>query len=280
MKTVPVQCRTHGGIFRAPKRPGRRPVKCSAERPCTKASGQESTEDKPTLSNNRRYLRTSTLKPGKVTVRTVDALERVDSGVTTAVERIASSVRKRQSAVAQQESPTESIQSRAENKTLFLAMQAKEELVAKGWEVVGEAWLDEEHDYASITATRDEELITALWRNGEAVSQEYSLWDNGNMAKNIPAKQPEPNKALGFDPDELSDVELLRAIAGQKVKWLNRISGGTESAIMDPGAIQIQHTYVGGTADENPGDRIIKFVDKGFGYRAFYVKQLSAVESP
>lgn len=290
MKLVPVECRTHKGIFRVVKKPGRRPVKCNVKNPCTKASGQESTQDKPVLPPGRRDLRMRTVTPGKVTVSRVEQVashiknnriaERRLAEKAGVVENVSAVGRRIKARATQQEPSTESVQKPPENATLFLAMKAKEQLAANGWEVLGEAWLDDGHDYAALNATRGEELITALWRDGEAISQEYSLWDNGNMAKNVPAKQPEPNTKLGFDPDELSDVELLRAINGQRVKWVNRISGGEESAVIDAKMVQIQHTYIGGTADENPGDRIVKFVDKGRGYRAFYVKQLCAVESP
>lgn len=164
------------------------------------------------------------------------------------------------------------------NRSVALAKKAKEELIARDWEVTGHA--DDEVETATITAVRGDELITIMWAMGEKVSQEYSIWDNGNMKNNVPDPKKPPNASLKFDPDELSDVELLREIAGMKVFWVNRISGSDESAVIDPGQVQIQHTYIGGRADENPGDRIIKFVDKGRGYRAFYVKQLSKVVSP
>lgn len=309
MKLVPVQCRTHGGIFRAVKKPGRRPVKCSVERPCNKAGGQDSVDSKPELPTTRRNLRTRTLKPAAVAVRQVSNVERVASEIKN--KRLS---RRRydpasepgamvgadnsrmpktsKTAVPARKSSSESIQkpqpvqpSIEDNNSLPLAMKAKAELLIKGWEVVGEAWIEEDSlvalPMASITATRDDEVITILWASGEKIDQQYSIWDNGNMSKNVSKGKPTPNEKLGIDLDELSDVELIRLIAGQEIKWVNKLSGNEDKAVVSPEKFRIDHTFVGSHLDSNPGDRIINFLDhKRKSFRAIHVSALCSIQSP
>lgn len=84
-----------------------------------------------------------------------------------------------------------------------------------------------------------------------------------------PSDNGMPKHALPFDPDELSDSELIRAISGMEVTWWNRIAKSRESATVSPDKVNITHAY-NATGDEVPGDRVITFVDyAGSGFRSF-----------
>ena len=107
--------------------------------------------------------------------------------------------------------------------------------------------------------------------DGQCVSQEYSLWSDKPSANNKPAG------SLTFDPDECTDRELIRALAGCKVTWWNKLGQFEQTAIVDAGKIQIEHLY-NSIGDETPGDRIIKFIDKGNGgFKAFRLGALLKV---
>lgn len=238
-------CRDHGGIFKQPVRRGRQPVKCKPDNKCTRhpdvATVKVSTEapaSKPVLSSKKRDLRTRVQKPAEVTTTV--------------------------------------------NPSIPPAMAAKALLVEKGWLVEGRAWMDtvggspsglREGGFAEITATRDDERIYMVWVEGELKDQTYSLWHNGHT----PEANGRPKSNLGFDPEELTDQELIRVLSGQKVTWWNRLGSNQESGTI-ANKVQISHTYIGGKADENPGERVITFVDHGGGgFRSFHASALVKV---
>lgn len=304
MKTVPVQCRAHKGIFRVVKKPGRRPVSCDPiKNPCSQAGGQLSTTDKPELPKSRRDLRTRTLKPGAVTVRKVGAERKLaeKAGVVAAKRQPpAESIQQSESEYRARVNETYNAKygqlgASPVNASLTPAMAAKGILAAQGWTVTGEAWFEEgfinrdmegnengdirelgDVGFASVTAIRGDETIAIMWRDGEKVSQEYTIWDEKAVEG-----ASKPNLRLSFNPDELSDVDLVRLIAGQKITWENSISGSEETAVVSPDTFRIDHRFVGSKLDENPGSRVINFLDHSRkSFRAIHVSALTNVESP
>lgn len=150
------------------------------------------------------------------------------------------------------------------------AKAAKDRLVALGWAAKGRATSDGRCVYATVTATRGEEMLVMTWHDNVLVKQDYSLW-----AHDVPAeKQRQLPRKLGFDPDETPDRELVQRLSGMKVTWWNKLAGTQETAIMGKDKIRIEHSY-NGIGDETPDDRIIHFCDPSSGgFRAFRVGAL------
>lgn len=148
------------------------------------------------------------------------------------------------------------------NPSLPLAKAAKLQLQAVGWTVKGrgaEVW-------AELTASRDAETLLMRWDDGRLVQQDYSLNYEHPAANAIP-----PNK-LGFDPEELTDRELVDRIRGMKVVWWNTLGNSTESGTIGS-KVSIEHVF-----DDNTAKRLVKFVDHGGqGFRAFHVSALLKV---
>lgn len=123
-----------------------------------------------------------------------------------------------------------------------------------------------------LTAVRGDEMLIMVWVDGRLMQQDYQLW-----ASDRPSANGKPANALTFDPDECTDRELVRALAGMKCTWWNVLGQKTEEAIIAPKSIKIEHAY-NGLGDESPGDRIVKFIEHGgAGYRAFRVAALLKV---
>jgi len=154
------------------------------------------------------------------------------------------------------------------------AMQAKEMLTAKGWTVAGKAWIgDSDSAYAELSASRDDEHLLMVWTDGNLTTQEYRLWKDSHL----PEDNNRPRRDLGFDPDTMPDSELIRVLSGQKVTWYNRLGTNMETGVLG-NKVRISHTYLGGRGDENPGERVITFVDHGGGgFRSFHVSALMKV---
>jgi hypothetical protein len=238
MKQVHITCRAHGGVFKVPARRGRRPVKCGG----TNGKGEQI----PTCTRHGETAPTADSRP---------VLKDTKRDLRASVVR---------------EAPVET----TINVSLPLAMKAKEMLTAKGWNVVGSAWIGESQgDTAKLEATRDDEHLLMVWVDGELTTQEYRLWKDSHPAQT----NGRPKRNLGFDPDEMPDNELIRILSGQKVTWYNRLGTNLESGTIG-NKVQISHTYLGGTGDSNPGERVITFVDRdGNGFRSFHVSALMQV---
>lgn len=160
--------------------------------------------------------------------------------------------------------------SKSSNPSLPLAKAAKERLVAAGWVVQGKAGIDDTHAWASITASRDHETLNMLWSDGELAGQNYS------MEFLNPTHNGVPDHDLHFDPNELTDSELVRMIKGSKVTWWNTIAGSKETAIIG-GTVTVEHIFRD-NGDEDNSKRIVKFIDHGGGgFRAFHVAALMKV---
>jgi hypothetical protein len=115
-------------------------------------------------------------------------------------------------------------------------------------------------------------MILMVWVDGTLVQQDYSLWSSDR-----PRQNGKPAGRLSFDPDECTDRELVRALAGMKCTWWNVLGQKEEEAVIAPDSIKIEHAY-NGHGDESPGDRIVKFIEHGgAGFRAFRVAALLKV---
>lgn len=145
------------------------------------------------------------------------------------------------------------------NTSIPVARELREQLEPLGW--TAHAKKGDQPNTVDFVANRESETITIQIENGKLTKQHYSIWDSER-----PSTNGMPKVKLPFDPDEMSDVELINQLAGQKVTWWNRLSKSKESGVLghtDGRKIQIQHviTVTDGEADELPGSRIITFVD-------------------
>lgn len=237
-----IKCRIHDGIFAIHPKRGRQPVSCKPEYPCDRADTETPKEMKE---------RTSPIGiPEFVPANEKPALERVR-------QRLAEAAK-------------------ATNPSLPLAKVAKERLTAVGWVVQGRGWLEDNDGMhrpvgmAEITASRDHETLIIQWRDGDLVSQTYAM----EFVK--PSQNNYPENDLHFNPNELSDSELVRMIKGMKVTWWNTIAGAKESAIAG-GNITVEHIFFA-NGNEDDSKRIVKFVDRDAGgFRAFHVSALLKV---
>lgn len=220
-------CRDHGGVFKMPPRRGRPPVRCNETNPCTKADQAEIAANKITS-----------------VVREVPGVGKVAVVTTTkAPESIAEALP-------------------AENPSLPLAMDAKGQLTALGWQVAGKA----KGTSAQVTATRGAETLIMVWSGGELKAQDYSL----SYVK--PSDNGVPAHSLSFEPDELTNSELVQILRGMKVTWWNTLGNSTESATVG-NKVSIEHIY-----DDDREKRIVKFIaHDGGGFRAFHVAALLKV---
>lgn len=150
------------------------------------------------------------------------------------------------------------------------AMTAKSQLEGVGWTVKGRAWVEENIPCAEVIATRGDEFLMIVWKNGNTVQQQYTMWNENNSRKLA------PRRTLPFDPVELTDAELVEALRGTRVTWVNRIANSTEEAII-PDRLSIEHVYQGGR--EDPSMRIVKFCGVGSMFRAFHVGALLSIGS-
>lgn len=162
----------------------------------------------------------------------------------------------------------------AANDSLASAMRAKAQLEAVGWVVKGRAWFEErvgrEH-WAEVVCSRGAESLIIRWQNGVLSTEQYSM-EHLNRADN-----GIPPHSLSFDPNELTDGELVRMVRGMKVTWWNTIASSRETAIIGTGNVAVEHLFVGG-GDTDNSKRIIKFLDhSGGGFRAFHVGALLKV---
>lgn len=159
------------------------------------------------------------------------------------------------------------------NPSVPLAQACKAELEALGWTVKGRGWHEggDLGDMAEVSAVRGSESLVILWNDGELLSQDYNLWHNRRSLNGMPASK------LKFNPDEMTDRELIRAIAGMKVTWWNTLGKTEESYVVSADKLSIEHFY-SSNGDEDTGRRIVKFLDQhGGGYRHFHAEALLKV---
>lgn len=247
-----LQCRAHGGVFKMVRKSGRPPVKCGGT---TKDGTQIPLCTRhPDGSGNLTDSEPAPVEPKPDTTK----------------PQLSNRKRDLRSTVQKPADVTVTV-----NRSVPKAKQARELLETKGWTVAkGQAWREGDQFFAKLDAVRDEERLMMVWTDGELTTQDYSMWHNGVL----PEMNGRPKSGLGFDPDELTDRELVQLLSGQTIEWWNRIGRSTERATVSGNNVRVMHTYIGGRADENPGERQITFVDHGGGgYRTFLVSALMKI---
>lgn len=259
-------CRSHpGGIFSIPARRGRPPVRCNADHPCDKSTTVENNvRDVPGVGRVAVVTQTKSdvLDFDKMTNAELKAYAREHFSTIGKITSRAQMITALRAQLAK--STPEAVAQGA--KSVTLAMKAKEQLEAVGWVVKGSAAMG----IATITASRDAETLVMSWRDGELLRQEYSMEFLKPQDNNI------PDNELHFNPDELTDSELVRMIKGMKVTWWNTLASSRESAIIG-GNITVEHIFYA-SGDEDNSKRIVKFLDhSGGGFRAFHVSAILKV---
>lgn len=241
MKTL--TCREHGGTFQVVPARGRPPTRCGGKwSVCSRYPEGRMVDPAPTHTS--KLDRSSRRAPDEERIRQAEGTLFM---------------------------PAKRLEGGLANPSLAPAMAARDRLQPLGWTCNGRAWLEDHHAFASLIATRDEELIVMHWNDGQLIRQDYELWHEQ------PSANGKPRGSLTFDPDECTDRELIQALSGMKVTWWNVLGQKEETAVVDQTRIEIVHAY-NGMGDETPGDRIIKFSDHaGTGFRAFRVGALLKV---
>jgi len=269
MKTL--QCRDHGGTFKVVAKRGRPPVRCATEHPCTRA-GKKPVDtaqimSKAMVADGKKVRRQSTLPREGSALRTSKWCKCDDQGGEPHEKGIEGCrYATRGAPVVVRHNPS-----------IQFAGQTREMLEPLGWMLTGRAGFEplgdgEEEDaaWAEVTATRGTESLFFRWVNGKIQAQVYSLWDSEKTAVGNGA----PKSRLTFDPDQMSDAELVMAISGQPVTWWNRLGRNNEKAIVSKEKVNIQHNFTGG----NESARMVTFVDiSGGGFRSFHVDALLKV---
>lgn len=250
-----ITCREHGGTFEIESRRGRPPVRCTDENPCTVERANRAKQARITGSKRIK----ATAVPRKLT--DAESVERRTRDRAAILAPEPPRKRARKPAVVAAEATV------TVNPSVPLAHAARKRLEPLGWHCKGVATGTQ----ARVTATRGDELLILVWVDGVVKAQEYVLWNqNKHTANGMPAH------SLKFDPDELTDAELVRNISGMRVTWWNALAGTEEHAIVSPDKVQIEHAY-SGSGEETPGSRVVKFVAIDQGFRAFRASALLKV---
>lgn len=257
-----VKCREHGGYFQIPSKPGRPPVRCKDENPCDKArflTKGEKTVREVATSTPRKQLTSASNKTAvrkRLSERETAVEEYAQAAADLTAEKLAGAIKRAEPKFRASE------ETKAEhglNASLNKAKLAKAELEVKGWTVQGKKL----GNRVEITATREDELLYAVWENGVlAQPMQYSLWSVEKPATNVPINMPTPK--LPFDPEWISDSELAKLLVGNKIEVWNRTGRTTEKLVCGSDHITIEHIY-DGTGDEYPENRLIKFTDGPLG---------------
>lgn len=256
-------CRAHGGTFFVPIRRGRPPVKCTEDNPC-----KQDNERAP--KRTRREAVEAAMPIGKTAKAPAPVTTEERKRNSEAIRSIAKHTGLRESQIV--------ITNPGSNRSVLLAQAAKAELEALGWTAKGRGWIEQPGDpelpttleMAEVTAVRGSESLVITWNDGTAYRQDYNLWHSRRSLNGAPARK------LKFNPDEMTDRELVRAIAGMKVTWWN-VLGKSEESYAVGDRISIEHFYAD-NGDEDTGRRIVKFIDRnGRGYRHFHVEALLKV---
>jgi hypothetical protein len=158
-----------------------------------------------------------------------------------------------------------------------------------GWAVVLRS--DENVTYAKVT--RSDEIIEIEWEDVHFISATYTLGGRTTSLRNVsaakhamrvpeaevaarvprravqraaaraahglpvakPVPAPKPTQ-LPFDPASATEAEVLAAVAGKKIAWVNSFTGAVESALFSPGTknAKVTTTTVGRRILSWPGD--------------------------
>lgn len=280
--TKALTCRTHGGKFVVEARRGRPPVRCTPDNPCSELSAIP--REKPTPKSGSLGLRhpadAKTARNKRLTPEASMSRAQRDSAAIRNTPTPHSAMQEvfedekaaaREAAVKLQERiATAQAKVKGGSESVLLAQAAKNRLEPLGWLCKGRAWVVGVDKRAEVIATRGEETIYLGWLNGEMVEQTYQVWD-----MDAPKNNGKPASTLGFDPDEMTDRELVKRLSGMPVVWWNALGAKEEKSTI-PSNMQIEHAY-NGIGDETPADRIVKFIEVGGSYRAFRVGALMKV---
>lgn len=172
---------------------------------------------------------------------------------------------------------------------------------SNGWKVKREV----SGEVKTIIATRPDEEVTASWNNNAAFGPNIGHHSHPNgvdpiknaaSAKRIlilePGNTPQPKEKvkrktpvkvdklarvkLTFDPYKATDTELLDAVRGRKVTWVNHWANEPESANVP---VNGKHTKIENSkSEETLGERILSFCDPVVGYRALFVGAIIKVK--
>ena len=183
------------------------------------------------------------------------------------------------------------------------AIAFRDAVGALGWSTsVGHPQDGAEIDLVECTAQRGDEYLYISWKAGAlqhpvtytiqdrtvkmrnasqakqyaARSVEEAQAELGKVTSNRAFRKREPSekpsvKALPFDPGLATNEEVVTALLGKSVAWVNRISNGVESATLgrDVKRVRIQ--------EQEGGERIVLFCCPSTGFRAFRLSSLVRV---
>lgn len=265
------KCNVHGGLFKRESRRGRPPTRCTDDNPCSRVHATEVVEtpsvgEQPMtrdelISCTPKELRAHARKMGYSSITRLEGKRQL-------VDALMAQYAKAEPTVSATPSQVKHIANRASNPSLTKAMAAKKQLEPLGWSVKGRAYQDDGAACAEIQAIRGAEFLLIVWQNGEFVTQDYRLWDASSAAK----LDDGGKRKLAYDPTTLTDEELVAEVRGRKVTWYNRLSNGTEAAIV-PTKLSIERVF-----GEGISDRIVKFCARDGGFRAFHVSAVIDIQ--
>jgi len=256
MTTVHIlQCREHGGRFQKPAgRRGRNPVKCNPDEGWG-CSAVETAIEKPKRRSKRPIEVMEDVPTKPQYVKNHEAV----SGLTVSPAPARKLPQGAQASKAARDAATATLE-------------------GLGWITSGKGWKEIDNYHASITANRGPETLYLEWRNGTNIENDYAILDTETASDN--GGMPATN--LPFDPETVSDGELVQYISGSKISWWNRVGGMVESGVCgDPTAengvrVSIEHVY-SGIAGPAGVDRLIKFNLMESGTRVIKVGALVKV---
>lgn len=269
-RTKQIQCRTHGGQFTIPVKPGRQPVRCGGKfENCTKlVADQQDTKQIARTAKKR-----NTLAKTDTRVKAEDSGSLYD-GTAAGKPRLSKQKKDLRTRAVKPAEVTTRV-----NKSVPQAHAARERLEKLGWTVKGKARFEGSTGIAEVIATRGEETLVMTWSDGELVGQDYSAWPIQDEPSDKTSGMPRAE--LDFDINEISDKELFSVLMGRPVEWWNGLAKSKEKAVISPKRMTIEWTRdTDDPRDPIPADRMIKFAaydGGGGGFRAFRLSQLLKV---
>lgn len=274
-----IACREHGGTFEIVAKRGRPPVRCTEDNPCSGVNVNGGRKARVASAVSRPERVASEIKNRNLTKaveRAYDdqaATKRKAANIKAVAERTAQTLRGKLPEPSSN-GASASVEVRSHpNPCVSLAYAARERLEPLGWVCTARGWMDGDSSFASLTASRDTELLSLYWQDGVLTDQEYNLWNT-----EMPSANGKPKGTDSFLPefDEMTDKELVQRLSGMTVQWWNSLGQSVERATIGE-KIKITHAY-SGTGDEVPRDRVVNFIDhENAGYRAFRLGALMKV---
>lgn len=154
------------------------------------------------------------------------------------------------------------------------------ELVAvRGTETIHQAWISGVYqpDAASYTigdrTVKTRNVAEAIrWGKrsvADAEAEFAKVGANKSFVKRAPAEAPKAAR-LPFDLATVAEPELVNALAGAKIRWMNRLSNEEETGVVYPDVRRIH-------VKEQHGHRVVLFLCMNVGYRAFRLDSLLSV---